>query len=109
MPEFFEWFNEGLLLCESGSKNPLIFAAEVYQRIVSLHPFENANGRACRLLMDYVLIRFSLPPPLLGKDVNVAVFPLKEAQLSDAEVIDKIVLGVMNSFNFLMSHKSGAG
>lgn len=107
MPEFFDWFNKGLLLCESGSKNPLIFAAEVYQRIVSLHPFENGNGRACRLLMDYVLIRFSLPPPLLGKDVNVAVFPLKDAQISNEEVVNKILSGVMRSFGVLFSMGGG--
>ena len=37
-------------------------AAQVYQRFVSIHPFEEGNGRTSRLLMDWVLQRAGYPP-----------------------------------------------
>lgn len=51
---FMEWFNIGLIQCEQKELNPIIFATQVYQRLVTLHPFENGNGRVSHLLMGYV-------------------------------------------------------
>lgn len=77
--ELTDWMNDGFKLCNNEEKNPVIFAAQVYQRVVSLHPFENGNGRIARLMMDYVLVRYNMPPIVMGKnekDVNIAIFPL---------------------------------
>jgi Fic family protein len=55
-------------------KGPAL-AAKMYQRLVSIHPFMDANGRTCRLAMDWVLQSHGLPPAALqGDEVNVAVF-----------------------------------
>ncbi|MBA2368484.1 MAG: Fic family protein [Candidatus Protochlamydia sp.] len=101
--KFMGWFNKGLILCEEKKLNPIIFAAQTYQRLVSLHPFENGNGRISRMLMDYVLERFDLPPPVLGKDILDAVFPLdqpKKTQDQD-QFIFKIITGIENSIKIL--------
>jgi Fic family protein len=53
-------------------------AAKMYQRLVSIHPFMDANGRTCRLAMDWVLQSHGLPPAAMQGDdeINVAVFAL---------------------------------
>lgn len=51
----------------SKGENPVVLATLTYQRMVSIHPFSDANGRTCRLAMDYVLMRAGLPPPSLGQ------------------------------------------
>ena len=40
-------------------------AAWLYYSIISLHPFEDGNGRLCRLLWSYSLTRDGLPFPLV--------------------------------------------
>ncbi|MFY0599078.1 MAG: Fic family protein [Cyclobacteriaceae bacterium] len=37
--------------------HPLILAAEVHERLVSIHPFIDGNGRTSRLLMNMVLLQ----------------------------------------------------
>ncbi len=98
---FMPWFNENLRLCEEKKINPIIFAAQAYQRLVSYHVFENGNGRFARLVMDYVLERFFLPPPVLGKDILDAVFPLDSPVPHQEKFIIKIIYGIQESKRLL--------
>lgn len=41
--------------------HPIILAAEVHERLVSIHPFIDGNGRTARLLMNLVLLRNGYP------------------------------------------------
>lgn len=91
---FMSWFNIGLKACDEGRLNPIIFSAQTYQRFVSLHPFENGNGRISRILMDYVLERYGLPPPILGKDVLDAVFPMDQRCPNQHQFLEKIIMGI---------------
>lgn len=84
-------FNAGLIKCEQGELNPIIFAAQTNQRFVSFHPFENGKGRIPRLLMDYVLERFNLPSPDLGSNVLDAVFPMDPLKTNQEKFITKII------------------
>ena len=72
--ELLQFLNTGLERVQRGEENPIVLAAQVFQRAVSIHPFGDANGRTTRLLMDYVLLRSNLPPAPLGENVNVAIF-----------------------------------
>lgn len=46
--------------------DPIVLATWVYYHVVSLHPFEDGNGRMSRLLWCYSLMKDGLPfPPLL--------------------------------------------
>jgi hypothetical protein len=54
---------------------PLLLAAQLYQRLLSIHPFQNGNGRTARLVLDWLLLRQGLPPAVFGNDnPGVAVF-----------------------------------
>jgi Fic family protein len=37
--------------------HPVILAAEMHERLVSIHPFVDGNGRAARLLMNLILLK----------------------------------------------------
>ncbi len=102
MDAFLEWFNQSLIDSQENKINTIIFAAKTYQLCVSLHPFENGNGRISRLMMDFVFESSGLLPPILGKDVLDAVFPLDPIDIHvHVGFINKIVKGILESKTFL--------
>jgi Fic family protein len=36
--------------------HPVILAAELHERVVTVHPFIDGNGRTCRLVMNLILL-----------------------------------------------------
>jgi len=56
-------------------EHPLIQATWIYQTLVSIHPFENANGRTSRLAADWVLASKGFPPMVFLSPV-AAMVPL---------------------------------
>ncbi len=98
---FDHWMKEQFDLCDQGKKDPILFAGQAYQRFVSLHPFENGNGRTGRSVMDYILERYGLPPPVLGDDLFVIVYPLDPASKKSNVFIHKLVMGIKTSYSML--------
>lgn len=47
---------------EFKAMHPVLQAAEVYQRLQDIQPFEDGNKRVSKLIMDYYLMRNHLPP-----------------------------------------------
>lgn len=41
--------------------HPVLYAAELHRRFVSIHPFIDGNGRTARLLMNFALLESGLP------------------------------------------------
>ena len=37
--------------------HPIVLAAELHERIVSIHPFIDGNGRTSRLIMNLILLQ----------------------------------------------------
>jgi hypothetical protein len=69
---FIAWYQKN-----KNKLKPVELAARAYQQLVSIHPFMDANGRTCRLAMDWVLQSHGLPPAAVqGEEVNVALFGL---------------------------------
>ncbi len=50
------------------SSHPVILAAEMHERLVSIHPFIDGNGRTARLVMNLVLLTFGFPIAILKGD-----------------------------------------
>ncbi len=40
-----------------GAMHPVVLAAEMHERLVSIHPFIDGNGRSSRLVMNLILLR----------------------------------------------------
>lgn len=92
MEGFVKWVN----LEMENHTNPIVLAAKAYQRLVSIHPFSDANGRTTRLVMDFILMRDGLPPSVL-EDVEAAIFALEETNNTPRMIIGKVYNGLIKS------------
>ncbi len=54
--EFFTWYNKYY-----GKINPVIMAALVHLKFVTIHPFSDGNGRISRLMMNHTLNSLGYP------------------------------------------------
>ena len=52
MEDFFIWYETN-----KNSLHPIVLAAEVHERIVTIHPFIDGNGRTSRLIMNLILLQ----------------------------------------------------
>jgi len=49
---YFMWHNEN-----KKNLHPVIFSAEMHERLVTIHPFIDGNGRTSRLIMNLILLQ----------------------------------------------------
>ncbi len=56
MSQFLEWFND------SGTIDPVLKAAEAHLWFVTIHPFDDGNGRIARAIADLALARSEQSP-----------------------------------------------
>lgn len=56
MKQLINWNKEN-----KGRLHPVIYAADLHQKFVSIHPFSDGNGRTARLLMNLALIQANYP------------------------------------------------
>ncbi len=103
LDDFFSWYQAA----EASGMHPIELAARSYERLVSIHPFMDANGRTCRLAMEYILGRHGYPPAvMLGENVNVAVFALLgENNLIAGASISKLEAGLNESLRLATAIK----
>lgn len=59
--------------------HPVIYAADLHQKFVSIHPFTDGNGRTARLLMNLALIQADYPV------INISPTARQEYMLTLAE------------------------
>jgi Fic family protein/DNA-binding XRE family transcriptional regulator len=52
MEDLFIWYNNN-----KRSLHPVVLAAEMHERLVTIHPFIDGNGRTSRLLMNLILLQ----------------------------------------------------
>ncbi|MBK7309667.1 MAG: Fic family protein [Sphingobacteriaceae bacterium] len=56
MEDYFYFYEHN-----KASMHPVILAAEMHERLVTIHPFIDGNGRTSRLVMNLVLLQFGYP------------------------------------------------
>ena len=54
--EFFAWYSNN-----KNKLNPVVLAALVHLKFVTIHPFSDGNGRISRLMMNFVLHKHNCP------------------------------------------------
>ena len=52
MEDYFIWYDES-----KNKLHPIILAAEMHERLVTIHPFIDGNGRTSRLVMNLILLQ----------------------------------------------------
>src|SRR3989304_7148101 len=56
LTEFLKWYGQN-----KGKMHPVELAALVHQKLVTIHPFADGNGRISRLMMNFVLKKHGFP------------------------------------------------
>ena len=52
MEDFFSWYETN-----KSSLHPIVLAAEIHERLVTIHPFIDGNGKTSRLVMNLILLQ----------------------------------------------------
>ena len=65
MDHLFIWYNE-----HKEKLHPVILSAEMHERLVTIHPFVDGNGRTSRLLMNLILLQNGFPIAILKGDTE---------------------------------------
>ena len=63
MKDLFVWYNENKEVL-----HPIELSAEMHERLVTIHPFIDGNGRTSRLLMNLILLQNGYPIAILKGD-----------------------------------------
>lgn len=65
MEDLINWYNEN-----KNRLHPIELSAEMHERLVSIHPFIDGNGRTSRLLMNLILLQNGYPIAILKGDTE---------------------------------------
>ncbi|WP_209390565.1 Fic family protein [Chryseobacterium sp. RR2-3-20] len=65
MESLFIWYNEN-----KDKLHPIELSAEMHERLVTIHPFIDGNGRTSRLLMNLILLQNGFPIAILKGDTD---------------------------------------
>ncbi len=97
----FLWERFGDQLSEV-EESPLLYSASIYQWIVTMHFFEDANGRLGRLIADAVLLSAGLPPLSFENDAAAFVSALAEPDYYTVDdAVARVCAGVTHSLQIL--------
>ena len=106
MEDFIIWHQKA----EKDGMPPIQLAALSYQRLLSIHPFADGNGRTSRLVMDWILQKHGLPPASLSKEnLFAALFaripgsdsPRSEKESNPTRVVTQITQAVEHSLKLI--------
>jgi len=66
MEEYFNFYEENKNIL-----NPVILSAEMHERLVTIHPFSDGNGRTSRLIMNLILLQHGFPITNISSQNNL--------------------------------------
>ncbi|WP_211247103.1 Fic family protein [Conchiformibius steedae] len=101
MNQYFDFYHKN-----KDIMHPVELAAEMHERLVTIHPFIDGNGRTARLVMNLILLRNGYPITILDSenDKRLAYYDsLEQAQTGqDPEKIQFKVLIAQNVKHWLL-------
>jgi len=85
MQDLINWYAQA----EADGMHPIPLAALTYQKLVSIHPFMDGNGRTARFVMDWILMKNNLPPAAMTpSEIPVAIYAGIVPIWGDFEIIN---------------------
>jgi len=66
MEDYFNFYEEN-----KDTLNPVILSAEIHERLVTIHPFIDGNGRTSRLIMNLILLQHGFPITNISSQNNL--------------------------------------
>jgi Fic family protein len=93
-----------LIVDNEETLHPVELAAKAHHRFVAIHPFDDGNGRAARLLMNLILIRAGYPPVVIKNEAREKYYQaLMEAdQGDDSKIIHLVQEEAKNSLELML-------
>ena len=74
---------------KSPSDSIISFLAKLHHDFLSIHPFDDGNGRVGRILLNYVLLRLGYPPMVIKSgDRENYLIALQKADIGDIEALE---------------------
>lgn len=92
MHDLLTWYRQEV---ETPTLHPVALAAEFHHRFVSIHPFDDGNGRMSRLLMNLILMRHGYPIVVIKADEptrNRYLAALSAADAGDPEPFLRFII-----------------
>lgn len=104
MQDLLDWYRN-----ETTELHPVAVAAMFHYQLVCIHPFDDGNGRVCRLLMNYHLLKEGLPPVIIkSADKKNYLTALNKADAGEQEAfIQYIVEQLMWSLELTLKATRG--
>lgn len=103
MAHFDEWFESSADLVAHGKMTPVELAAATAQRLISIHPFPDANGRTARLAADWVLASYGLPPSACETNVE-AVYSSGRSPEGPEDALNWMTRGLAKTIGIYERH-----
>jgi len=112
-PEKVQSEMESLVAWYNGNKSrihPIKLAAEFHAQFEKIHPFEDGNGRAGRLLINAIFIENGYPPLIIRKTMRQAYFAALEAYDNDSKpklerfIVEKLEKTFENFFKIYVKY-----
>lgn len=88
MHDLISWYNEQLNL-EDADANHIRLAALFHYKFISIHPFDDGNGRTARILMNFILMKSGYPPAIIRTEDKEKYFSV--LRLADAGNLEPFV------------------
>ena len=79
MNDMMDWYNKARAQKDT---IPVLLAAEFHYRFITIHPFDDGNGRTARLLINFILMSYAYPPVIIKTYDKVQYFNV--LRLADA-------------------------
>jgi len=101
MDEYFEWYENN-----KNIMHPVQLAAEMHEKLVTIHPFIDGNGRTARLVMNLILLNSAYPITVITSErENRSEYYscLEQAQISasrDNSEFQKLIAGYVKKCLF---------
>ncbi|MDQ3711312.1 MAG: Fic family protein [Acidobacteriota bacterium] len=86
MQELIEWLRNEK---ENSDVNPIILAALFHYKFISIHPFDDGNGRVARILMNFILMQYGFPPVIIKTNDKENYFSV--LQQADAGIFEPFI------------------
>ena len=106
MQDLMEWYSE-----TSNNKDihPVVVAALFHHKFVSIHPFDDGNGRLSRLLMNLILMQKGYPPVVIKMDDRQNYYSLlSRADANDNwSFVEYIAERLLNSLQLFLKAAMG--
>jgi len=90
LEDFMAWYG-----ANQDRMHPVQLAVLAYQQFVRIHPLVNTNGRAGRLIMDFILLKNGYLPPMFE------ILDRRTITDHSASVIEEVCLGIVRSVEAL--------